>query len=261
MFTSHREYSIVLSNKMRKGYITKSYTTCELVNGGLGHAVSQHTRKLKRRNVQILTYLKPTNGQLVSIHMFDTHWSLPIHTGNIDNGTFGLDQVGYTELSQVVDRSDQGNKADEFPLNKLKNQTKSLSSKSRSEVRVLGSIGIIIAEGKMAHHQCDCIQRCDNSNISPAHKHSHVYIRRLFATVKTWCLCWMNAVWEAVGNGKLFSFEMQFSSSVHNLTHKMNIWSDMFHHRKTESSVIPIERNNKVMDSSNSGPVLEWCPS
>lgn len=42
--------------------------------------------------------------------LHNTHWSLPIDTGYIDNAAFGLDQVRHTELSQMVNRSGTGNK-------------------------------------------------------------------------------------------------------------------------------------------------------
>lgn len=49
--------------------------------------------------------------------MYDTHRSLSIHTGNIDNGPFGFNQVGHTELSQVEDRSDERNRTDTLSEN------------------------------------------------------------------------------------------------------------------------------------------------
>lgn len=35
--------------------------------------------------------------------MLNTHRSLSIHAGHVDDGAFGLDQVRHTELSQVED--------------------------------------------------------------------------------------------------------------------------------------------------------------
>lgn len=64
-------------------WLTKCCTTCKLINGGLGHAVGQHTRELEKEN-SVFQFLATCSGKYsmrpaawypqISVHWHWIHW-------------------------------------------------------------------------------------------------------------------------------------------------------------------------------------------
>lgn len=59
----------------------------------------QGTRERKNGGTQFITTRR---GRKCVWKLLNTHRSLSVHAGHVDDGAFGLDQVGHAEMSQVV---------------------------------------------------------------------------------------------------------------------------------------------------------------